>query len=218
MDDEQVASILDAMEGRVLDGDKVTGWSKRQPLREDGAAERAKAWRERKKQEEEHKRTHANANEHPDTDTDTEKSKEKTLSGKPDDASSEASENAQAKSVLDYLNEKTHSGYRPVASNLRLVRARLAEGFTVDDVKAVIDRQVGRWRGDPKMEPYLRPKTLFAAGNFANYAGQALAARGTHSTWWKDAGFQSPYEAENAGCNAHIAHQWRDGKRIEAIV
>ncbi len=45
---EQVTAILEAMQGRVLDGDKVTGWEKRQPLREDGAAERPPAhiWRD----------------------------------------------------------------------------------------------------------------------------------------------------------------------------
>ncbi len=28
------------------------------------------------------------------------------------------------------------------------------------------------WVGDSKMDEYLRPKTLFNATNFANYAGQ----------------------------------------------
>jgi hypothetical protein len=34
-----------------MDGDLVMGWEKRQPLREDGSAERAKQWREAKKAE-----------------------------------------------------------------------------------------------------------------------------------------------------------------------
>ena len=65
---EQVDAILSAMQGRVLDGDSVSGWEKRQPKREDGAAERAKAWREAKKNASE--RT-ANAEERPDKDKDT---------------------------------------------------------------------------------------------------------------------------------------------------
>lgn len=75
---EQVAKIFDAMQGRVLDGDLVKGWSSRQVFREDGSAERAKAWREAKKQAKkdqlEPERTQANASERektPDTDTDT---------------------------------------------------------------------------------------------------------------------------------------------------
>lgn len=64
--DLEVASIVairDAMQGKVLDGLRLIGWEKRQPKREDGSAERAKRWRERK-------RTQANAPERPDSDTD----------------------------------------------------------------------------------------------------------------------------------------------------
>ncbi len=46
---EQVQAILSAMQGRVLDGDCVSGWAARQPLREDGSAQRAKAWRDARK-------------------------------------------------------------------------------------------------------------------------------------------------------------------------
>jgi hypothetical protein len=42
LDTEQVTAIVDAMQGRVLDGDMLQGWEKRQVAREDGAAERAK--------------------------------------------------------------------------------------------------------------------------------------------------------------------------------
>lgn len=60
---EQVAAIREAMQGRVLDGDYLTGWERRQPLREDGAAERARAFRERKKAESELMQTQPNATE-----------------------------------------------------------------------------------------------------------------------------------------------------------
>ncbi len=81
LETSQVEAILGAMQGRVLDGDAVRGWPKRQPMREDGAAERAKAWRERNK---EALRTQANASERKrtldtdtDTDTDTEEARAK---------------------------------------------------------------------------------------------------------------------------------------------
>lgn len=57
--DEAVEAIFKAMQGRVLDGDRLSGWEKRQPKREDAgnpetgaksAAERKKAQREREKQ------------------------------------------------------------------------------------------------------------------------------------------------------------------------
>jgi hypothetical protein len=80
---EQVDVILSAMQGRVLDGDKLSGWSKRQVEREDGGAERAKAWREAKKppipekpNANERKRTKVERKRTPDTDTDTDTDKE----------------------------------------------------------------------------------------------------------------------------------------------
>jgi hypothetical protein len=75
---DQVEQILAAMQGRVLDGDYLTGWKSRQPEREDGASERAKRWREAKKASQQ---TQTNANERErtqdkDKDTDKETSKE----------------------------------------------------------------------------------------------------------------------------------------------
>ncbi len=47
LEPDAVANIKSAMQGKVLDGDVLTGWEGRQPKREDGSAERGKAWRER---------------------------------------------------------------------------------------------------------------------------------------------------------------------------
>jgi len=67
---EQVEAIVAAMadKGMITDG-RFSSWEKRQPKREDGAAERAREWRERK-------RTQANASATPDTDTDTDPSED----------------------------------------------------------------------------------------------------------------------------------------------
>ncbi len=78
MDTDHVAAIREAMQGKTLDGDKLTGWDNRQPKREDNSAERAKAWRDRKKSVEsvqandERDRTQANAEKRPDADADAE--------------------------------------------------------------------------------------------------------------------------------------------------
>jgi|ERR1035437_5372732 hypothetical protein len=60
---DDVIVIREAMQGRVLDGDYLIGWEKRQPLREDGSADRGKAFRERQKQEKEEVKTQPNATE-----------------------------------------------------------------------------------------------------------------------------------------------------------
>lgn len=84
LDTEQVVAIVDAMQGRVLDGDSVRGWEKRQVAREDGSAERAKRWRESKKQAvdrtanaTERTQTQGERKQTPDTDTDTEQKQER---------------------------------------------------------------------------------------------------------------------------------------------
>lgn len=46
---ENIQAVFDAMQGRVLANGRLTGWSLRQPVREDASAERAKQWRERKR-------------------------------------------------------------------------------------------------------------------------------------------------------------------------
>lgn len=67
---EDVSAIRDGMQGKVLDGDVLIGWKKRQPKREDNSAERAKQWRERK-------RTQTNANERLDKEEEEEEDSEK---------------------------------------------------------------------------------------------------------------------------------------------
>lgn len=76
LDAEQVEAILTAMQGRVLDGDQVSGWERRQVGREDDSAARAKKWREDKKERErtesERNRTHTERKQTPDKDKDKE--------------------------------------------------------------------------------------------------------------------------------------------------
>lgn len=73
LETEQVCAIREAMQGRVLDGDYLAGWDRRQSVREDEtAAARAKAWRAEQKAKakaaaEELKRTQANAGERKQT-------------------------------------------------------------------------------------------------------------------------------------------------------
>ncbi len=92
--------------------------------------------------------------------------KEEHLSGKPDD---------EAEKILAHLNAKANRDYRPVPSNIKLIRGRLKEGATPAEMRAVIDLKVRQWANDPKMAQYLRPDTLFNATKFAQYIGQLKA-------------------------------------------
>ena len=110
----------------------------------------------------------------------------RSLSGKPDDpalveqkAARRTRLNADAVVVLDFLNRATGSRFQPVEANLGMIRARLAEA-DVSTCKRVIAGRWEAWANDPKMSEYLRPATLFAARNFANYAGQLPVIASEH--------------------------------------
>lgn len=74
--------------------------------------------------------------------------------------------------LLQFLNTKTGRHYRPTAKTLEPIRARLREGATVAECRAVIARKCREWSADDFMRPYLRPATLFNATKFAQYVGE----------------------------------------------
>lgn len=97
-----------------------------------------------------------------------------TLPGKPDPIPRKTQKlnGAECSVVLDYLNEKAGTRFKPVNANLTLIQARFNEGATLDEIKQVIDAKTLEWKADVKMAKYLRPDTLFNAKKYASYAGQ----------------------------------------------
>ena len=81
---------------------------------------------------------------------------------------------AQAASLLDFLNETAGRKYPPTDSNIGIVVARLREGFTAQQIRQVIANRVRKWKGDPEMNEYLRPETLFGPRKFSGYVGQIV--------------------------------------------
>lgn len=69
--------------------------------------------------------------------------------------------------VIEYLNFKTGKGFRLVPGNLTGIKARVNEGYTLEDFKKVIDNKCIEWL-DTDMAQYLRPQTLFGT-KFDNY-------------------------------------------------
>lgn len=71
-------------------------------------------------------------------------------------------------SIVEYLNEKTGAKYKASSKKTKsCINGRLAEGFTLDDFKTVIDKKCAEWTGTD-FEPYLRPETLFGT-KFESY-------------------------------------------------
>ena len=95
------------------------------------------------------------------------------MSGGPD-VSPLNGKKAQAIEVLDFLNAQTGKAYRPVEANLDAIVARLKEGYSVADIRKVIVRKCDQWKGDDKMEIYLRPATLFNKTKMAQYSGELV--------------------------------------------
>ena len=97
----------------------------------------------------------------------------KPIVGKPDDQ-------PISEQVISYLNFKAGKRFQFTKTNLGFINARIKEGFTLDDFRGVIDRKVAVWLHDPKMNQYLRPKTLFSSDNFDGYVNAAIVPVGTN--------------------------------------
>ncbi len=90
-----------------------------------------------------------------------------TLSGKPDGGQQKA-----ADEIISCLNEKAKTHYKSnTPKTVRLIRARLKEGFTIEDFKVVIEKKCTDWLGNEKMERYIRPETLFGT-KFEGYLNE----------------------------------------------
>ena len=80
------------------------------------------------------------------------------------------------KEIIDYLNEKAKTKYRQVENNYKHIRARINEGFSLEDFKLVIDKKCKEWIGT-EFERYLTPETLFRPSNFEKYLNQNIVKK-----------------------------------------
>ena len=97
--------------------------------------------------------------------------------------------NGEIYEVVRYLNEKTGSAFHKTsASTRRPIIARLNEGFTVAEFRAVIDEKTRQWLGDETFGRYLRPQTLFG-GKMESYLQEArrYTRPGPHAAGFRDA-------------------------------
>lgn len=85
--------------------------------------------------------------------------------------------------IISHLNQVVGSKYRPKSEKTKtLIKARLSEGFTVQDFKTVIDKKFAEWGSEEKWSRFLRPETLFGT-KFEGYLNQSVVEqRGTDKT------------------------------------
>jgi uncharacterized phage protein (TIGR02220 family) len=87
--------------------------------------------------------------------------------------------NPDVSEVINHLNLTTGTTcfLSTYPQNVRLVTAIIEAGYTVDDMKRVIDKKWKSWRGT-KFEQYMRPSTLFGE-KFENYLNEQRDSKGT---------------------------------------
>lgn len=83
-----------------------------------------------------------------------------------------------AAEIIRYLNQKANKSFdENLLAHAKFINARMKEGATVEDFKAVIDIKVFQWLDDNHMDKNLRPKTLFNSENFDGYLQEAKSKR-----------------------------------------
>lgn len=98
--------------------------------------------------------------------------------------------------VIDHLNQRAGTHYRATTANTRkLIKARLKEGFTVDEFKMVIDKKCAEWLNNRDMVQYLRPETLFGTKfeGYLNANARPQSNRYDNSNQYDSYNGQSPY-------------------------
>ncbi|CAG5138499.1 conserved phage C-terminal domain-containing protein [Streptococcus pneumoniae] len=77
------------------------------------------------------------------------------------------------KEVISYLNLKAKKNFKvDTASHQKFIKARLKEGYVLEDFKKVVDIMVAKWKGT-EYEQYLQPQTLFGT-KMDNYLNQPM--------------------------------------------
>lgn len=81
------------------------------------------------------------------------------------------------KEVIEHLNQRTGKKFKHSSkANQKHIKARINEGYTLEDFKKVIDWKVPQWIGNKEMEKYLRPETLFGT-KFEGYLNEVPSTR-----------------------------------------
>ena len=119
------------------------------------------------------------------------------VNGNVNDNKKKASPSDEITHILEDLNKRTKSkkGFSPLAqSNQNLIKARMSEGFTVENFITVNEKKVKQCLHDPEMSKYLRPATLYG-NKFDGYLNEVVCdLPATNSNYLNKNKFQSADE------------------------
>lgn len=129
--------------------------------------------------------------------------------------------------VIAYLNKKSGKHFKDTETNRKLIRSRLNEGFSKDDIKTAIDHVVAGWKGT-EMERYIQPSTIFRASKFEGYVnavprvftgkskGYGKPLRQEATPEWMQEGYQPPKQEVSADAKAELAEQLKELKQLRS--
>lgn len=78
--------------------------------------------------------------------------------------------------ILQFFNEVTGRRARPIKSNITAIKARLKDGFTIEEIKKAIIVKTIQWKNDPEWSKHLCIETIFRPKKLEKYVNEALAA------------------------------------------
>lgn len=129
--------------------------------------------------------------------------------------------------VIAYLNKKSGKHFKDTETNRKLIRSRLNEGFSKDDIKTAIDHVVAGWKGT-EMERYIQPSTIFRASKFEGYVnavprvfagkskGYGKPQRQEATPEWMQEGYQTPKQEVSADAKAELAEQLKELEQLRS--
>lgn len=161
----------------IIDGViTIPNWDKHQSL---DAYEKKKE-RDRLYQQERRSKQRLLVQKSPDESSDSKTTQSSDVAVSEEDKEREL-EKEQYLYIVEYLNQKAGTKYKSSSKKTQTcIHARLAEGYSVDDFKIVIDKKCAEWIGDEKMEQYLRPETLFGT-KFESYLNARVTKKVTNT-------------------------------------
>lgn len=107
--------------------------------------------------------------------------------------------------IIKDLNEVLGTKYRSTTKDIqKLLQARLADNYTLEDFKTVHRNMETAWGKDPKMREYLRPHTLYTEKfqSYLNKRPPTLSQQGIVS--------------EKTERNIEVGQRWLENKKREA--
>ena len=111
-----------------------------------------------------------------------------------EDRSKKIEDNISCAFAVELLNDLSGSRFRATTkATQKLIQAREKEGYTLEDIEAVIRHQCKQWGHDAKMQKYLRPETLFG-NKFEGYLSDARRQEPKQESGYTLAPVEDPWE------------------------